>query len=134
VARRPDHDQPLTLPLLPDVADALVAYLRDGRPATALRHVFVRHRAPFEPFVPDNNLATIMRGALQRAGLEARAGRRALYLLRHTLACRLLSAGCALKTIGDVLGHGSTETTREYATVDLRMLRAVAVSEAEVGA
>ena len=39
----------LTLPLLPDVVDALIAYLRDGRPATTSRHVFVRHRAPFEP-------------------------------------------------------------------------------------
>ena len=53
----------LTLPLLPDVADALIAYLRHGRPATTSRHVFVRHRAPFEPFVAENNLATIMRQA-----------------------------------------------------------------------
>ena len=62
----------LTLPLLPDVADALIAYLRDGRPATTSRHVFVRHKAPFEPFVAANNLATIMRQALQRVGLDQR--------------------------------------------------------------
>ena len=36
----------LTLPLLPDVAEALIAYLRNGRPATDSRHVFVRHHAP----------------------------------------------------------------------------------------
>ena len=60
----------LTLRLLPDVADALIAYLRNGRPATSSRYVFVRHKAPFEPFVAENNLATIMRKALQRVGFE----------------------------------------------------------------
>jgi len=122
----------LVLPLLPEVVEALTAYLRDGRPATTARHVFVRHRAPFEPFVAANNLAAIMRGALQRVGLGQRAGRRGLYVFRHTLASRLLATGCAIKTIADVLGHASTETTMEYATVDLVALRRVALSEAEV--
>ena len=122
----------LTLPLLPDVADALIAYLRNGRPATPSRHVFVRHKAPFEPFVAANNLATIMRQALQRVGLDQREGRRGLYLLRHTLASRMLASGSPLKRIGDVLGHASADTTMEYASVDLTTLRRVAISEAEV--
>jgi integrase len=124
----------LTLPLLPQVTDAIVAYLRDGRPATPMRHVFVRHRAPFEPFVAANNLASIMRQALQRAGLDQRRGRRGLYLFRHTLANRMLAAGCTIKSIGDVLGHASTEATMEYASIDLAALRQVAISEQEVRA
>jgi len=124
----------LVLPLLPDVVEALSTYLRDGRPSTSSRFVFVRHRAPFEPFVATNNLAAIMRAALHRAGLAERTGRRGLYLFRHTLASRMLAAGCAIKSIGDVLGHASTETTMEYATVDLTALRRVALSEAEVRA
>jgi integrase len=124
----------LTLPLLPDVADALIAYLRKGRPATASRHVFVRHRAPFEPFVAANNLAAIMRRALLRAGLDQRPGRRGLYLFRHTLASRLLAAGCSMKSIGDVLGHASTEATMAYASIDLTALRRVSLSEQEVRA
>ena len=35
-------------------------------------------------------------------------------------------------TIGDVLGHAGTDTTMEYANVDLDGLRRVALSEAEV--
>ena len=122
----------LILPLLPEVADALLAYLRDGRPATTSRHVFVRHKAPFEPFVATNKLATIMRQALQRVGLDQREGRRGLYLLRHTLASRMLASGSPLKRIGDVLGHASTDTTMEYASVDLTALRRVAISETDV--
>lgn len=122
----------LTLPLLPDVAAALIAYLRDGRPATTSRYVFVRHRAPFESFVAANNLSSIVRLALRRVGLGQRSGRRGLYLFRHTLASRMLAAKCQIKLIADVLGHKSTETTMEYASIDLAALRCVTISEEEV--
>ena len=115
-----------------DVADALTAYLRDGRPQSASRVVFVRHRAPFEPFVAENNLSTIMGAALRRVGLAHRPGRRGLYLFRHTLATRLLAAGHPLKTIADVLGHASTDTTYGYTRVELGALHSVAIAEAEV--
>jgi len=124
--------RPLALPLLPDVAHAPSAYIRDGRPASSDRTVFLRHCAPFEPFAPDNNLTENIRGALQRAGLAARPGRRGIYLFRHTLATRLLATRRPLKTIADVLGHASTETTYGYARVDLAGLRTVAISEEEV--
>ena len=132
--RQAKTGRPLTLPLLPEIAEALAAYLENGRPHTAAREIFVRHRAPFAPFVPMNNLATIVRAALRRTGLDQRPGRRGLYLFRHSLASRLLAAGCAIKTIGDVLGHQSTDTTMEYANVDLTALRGVVISEAEVRA
>jgi integrase len=125
--------RPLALPLLPDVADAITAYLRDGRPASPTRTVFLRHRAPFEPFAAQNNLMAIMRQAMRRADLAARTGRRGLYLFRHTLATSLLSSGRQIKTIADVLGHASTDTTYGYTRVDLASLRAVAISEEEVG-
>jgi site-specific recombinase XerD/Arc/MetJ-type ribon-helix-helix transcriptional regulator len=124
--------RPLILPLLYEVAQALSAYLRDGRPASSDRTVFLRHCAPFEPFAPENNLMANMRGALQRAGLDGRTGRRGMYLFRHTLATRLLAGGHPLKTIADVLGHTSTDTTYGYTRVDLAGLRTVAVSEEEV--
>jgi integrase len=124
----------LTLPLLPDVSAALIAYLRDGRPETTSRYVFMRHRAPFGPFDATNNLSSIMRLALQRVGLDKRPGRRGFYLFRHTLANRMLDAKCSIKSIGDVLGHTSTESTMEYASIDLRALRSVMISEQEVRA
>ena len=125
--------RPLALPLLADVADALSTYLRDGRPASTNRTVFLRHCAPFEPFAAENNLMAIMGAALRRAGLADRAGRRGLYLLRHTLATRLLASGSPLKAIADVLGHASTQTTYGYTRVDLVGLRGVAISEEELG-
>ncbi len=122
----------LRLPLLQEVADALIDYLRDGRPNTKFRNIFVRHLAPHEPFSPKNNMPTIFRGALRRAGLEHRDGRKGLYLLRHTIATRMLSAGTPIKTIGDILGHVCLDSTLVYAKVDLPHLKTVALSIEEV--
>src|SRR5260370_16787382 len=124
--------RPLALPLLPDVAKALSEYLRNGRPASSERTVFLRHCAPFEPFAAQNNLMAIMRKTMRRAGLASRTGRHGMYLLRHTLATRLLASGRPIKTIADVLRHASTDTTYGYKRVDLAGIRAVTISEAEV--
>jgi site-specific recombinase XerD len=124
--------RPLALPLLPEVSDALIAYLRHGRPPAEVRNIFVRHLAPYEPFGPNNNLATIFRGALRRAGLDQRHGRKGIYLLRHTLASRLLRAGNSIKTIGDVLGHVHLNSTLLYTKVDLTHLATVALSMEEL--
>jgi integrase/recombinase XerD len=122
----------LVLPLLPEVADALIAYLRHGRPQAECRNVFVRHLAPYEPFVPDNNLATIVQGAFRRAGLGPRAGRKGIYLFRHALASRLLGTGSSIKTIGDVLGHVHLDSTLIYTKVDLAHLQTVTLSIEEL--
>lgn len=122
----------LVLPLLPEVADALIAYLRRGRPPADCRNIFVRHLAPYEPLGPNNNLATIVRGAFRRAGLGPSGGRKGLYLFRHALASRLLGAGTSIKTIGDVLGHARLDSTLIYTKVDLAHLRTVTLSIEEL--
>lgn len=68
--RQAKTGRPLVLPLVPDVAEAVAGYVRDGRPTTSRREVFVRHRAPFEPFVPANNLASISGPRCSAPGLR----------------------------------------------------------------
>ena len=122
----------LSLPLLPDVSEALIEYLRNGRPSAAVRNVFVRHKAPFEPFVPENNLSRIMVKSLRRAGLDQRSGPRGLYLLRHNLATNMLATNVPMKIIADILGHASTDSTFIYTKIDLPALRTASLSMAEV--
>lgn len=122
----------LTLPLLVEVQEALIDYLHAGRPQTEFRNVFVRHLAPYEPFAAKNNLPTIFREALRRAALDKRLGRKGLYLLRHTLASRLLRAGSSIKAIADILGHVNLNSTLVYAKVDLTKLETVALTIEEL--
>jgi len=122
----------LTLPLLSDVSDALIDYIRFARPSTEFRNIFVRHRVPIQPFVPSNNLSMIMTRALHKAELDKRTGARGIYLFRYTLATKMLSTNTSIKTIGDILGHVSTDSTFGYAKVDLINLRAASLSISEV--
>jgi len=124
---------PVVLPLTEEIGDALIAYLRDGRPPTARREVFLRHLAPFEPFGSNDNLYHIVATYRRRAGIELpKRSHKGLHSLRHTVATRLLEAGVALETISGVMGHISPETTRIYTKVDLAALRSAALDLEEV--
>jgi integrase len=122
----------VTLPLLAEVSEALIDYLRAGRPSTLVRNIFVRHEPPIEPYSSRSGFYNIMRRALHRAGLDRRRGSRGLYLLRHTLATRMLRAQIPMKTIGDVLGHTTMNSTFVYTKVDVSALCSASLSIAEV--
>jgi integrase len=65
---RPKVRAPLVLPLTPEVGAAILAYLRDGRPALAHREVFLRVRAPAGTLKP-TALTEAFQGWVRRAGL-----------------------------------------------------------------
>ena len=122
----------MELPLLDDVGWAIIDYLRNGRPETASGCVFVRHRAPFEPFSPDSNLHGLLMHYVQKAGIAVPAGAHGMHALRHGLAGRLLSADTPLPVIAEVLGHRSTQSTQVYLAVDEAGLRRCALNPEEV--
>lgn len=113
------------LPLPHDVGQAIASYLKDGRPETACRRVFLRSRAPFDGLKGSSDIGQIVRRALQRAGIELDFT--GSHQLRHALAVDMLRQGVSLTEIGQVLRHRSPEATRRYAKVDLDGLRAVAL-------
>jgi integrase/recombinase XerD len=112
------------LPLLAPVGEAIVAYLRDGRPKTKGREVFLRVRAPFQSLRTGSSLYHMVEHRLQKAEikLERKHGPHAF---RHARAVGLLKAGVAMKSIGDVLGHRSPDSTAVYLKLATSELRAV---------
>jgi len=124
--------RPLELPLLADVDQALVSYIRNGRPPSSAREIFVRHLAPIVPLGQRNSLRSVMLRVLRAASIELGSGERGFRRLRHSAATSLLRRGVAFDVISDILGHSSVNATRRYAQVDLDGLRSVALSEAEV--
>jgi site-specific recombinase XerD len=110
------------LPLPSDVGEAVVAYLRRGRPDNAEgRTVFVRVRAPHRA-LSTGGVAQAVYTAAQRAGLAQVHPHR----LRHTAATQLLRAGASLPEIGQLLRHRRVLTTAIYAKVDRDALRTIA--------
>jgi site-specific recombinase XerD len=110
------------LPLPHDVGEAIVGYLRDGRPATAQdRAVFVRVRAPHHRLSP-GGVTFVVKAAALRAGLGLVHPHR----LRHTAASELLRCGATVPEVGQVLRHRHAATTAIYAKVDRETLRQIA--------
>jgi integrase/recombinase XerD len=112
------------LPLLPDVGAALAEYLREGRPQSECRSLFLRNDAPRLGLGPDG-VGFVVRRALARAGL--RPPQRGSHLLRFSLATNMLHRGASMAEIGQVLGHRARESTEIYAKVDFTALRTVAL-------
>lgn len=115
-------------PLSPIVGEAIVDYLKNGRPQKADRRVFYRVLAPWEPMT-SGGVSTRASHYLHKAGVPvARPGS---HTLRHTCVQRLIDAHFPLKTIGDYVGHGSPESTAIYAKVSIESLREVAQGDGE---
>jgi site-specific recombinase XerD len=112
------------LPLPRDVGEALVDYLRGGRPRCATRQVFVLARAPHRELGHVASIDGIVSRALRRAGLDPPC--KGAHLLRHSLATEMLRRGASLGEIGQILRHRQATTTEIYAKVDFEALRAVA--------
>lgn len=115
-------------PLSGAVGEALVDYLRHGRPQSSSRRVFFRAVAPVEP-IGAAAVSSRARHYLLKAGIEV--PRPGSHTLRHSCVQRLVDADFALKTIGDFVGHRSARSTEIYAKVAVESLRQVALGDGE---
>jgi site-specific recombinase XerD len=114
------------MPVPRDVGVAVVAYLRNGRPKSSCRRLFVRIPAPHFGFASGCAITMIAKAALDRVGIEGCAHRGA-HIFRHSLATELLRRGATLSEIGQLLRHESHDTTRIYAKVDIEALRTLSL-------
>lgn len=119
--RRTKSGRQDVLPLPEATGCAIAAYLKQERPQTSNRAVFVRHIAPRDQPIGPDVVREAIRQAYARAGLPYTGAHR----LRHTLASRLLEGGSSLKEVADVLRHRSLDTTLIYAKLDSKNLATV---------
>ena len=114
------------LPLVPSVGEALLKYLKNARPKTERREVFLCLRAPYRPFLNGSSLHTVICRRLAQAGVEVK-GRHGSHAFRFARAGRLLRAKVPLKAIGDLLGHRGATSTEIYLRLATDDLRAVSL-------
>ncbi|MDM7996212.1 MAG: site-specific integrase [Acidobacteriota bacterium] len=119
----------LDLPLVPQAAESVIAYLRDSRPISRERRLFLKCQAPAGP-ITTAILYNVVRKALVNAGVKAE--HYGSHSIRHACATSLLRRGETLKTIGDILGHRVPEATLIYCKLAVEDLRSVALDIPEV--
>jgi integrase len=109
-------------PLIPEVGNSILRYLREARPRVPYREVFLTEQTPYRPATKRAVGATI---ATRIKALGLRLPHYGPHCLRHACATHLLAQGFSLKEIGDHLGHSSSRSTQIYAKVDVLGLRKV---------
>jgi site-specific recombinase XerD len=117
-------NEPLVLPLFEDVGNALIDYIKNGRPPTDESIIFVKHSPPFKKFSEDNHLYGMFNKYLLKSGIVVTPEKNhGMHSLRHTLANELLHNKTPLPVISEILGHKSLETTMQYLRADTEQLR-----------
>lgn len=117
------------LPLSPKAGQAIVNYILKARPNTIERTLFVRFKKSTGSPMGTSQVRNTMRRAAIRAGLRNFIG---THMFRHTVAKDMISSGTDIKTIADILGHETVETTMIYTKLNFSELSFVAGKWPEV--
>lgn len=115
----------LMLPMCEPLLGALMDYVLCARPVTSAKHLFVHHRAPLGQSIEATTVRQVVRRIFLKAGFTPEQSQ--VHRLRHAMATRLLTNQVPLKTIADVLGHQSINTTLRYTYVDKTSLATIAM-------
>lgn len=112
--------QPLTLPLLKDVRDAIFDYANHCRQNNQLKHIFLQIGG-YEPLSPQG-VSKAIAEKFKHSGIDSKNRRRGAHALRASLATALLSEGNNYATIQKTLGHKDIQTVNSYAKTDVFQL------------
>lgn len=113
----------IELPLLTEIGNAMIDYLKYGRPISNLPYIFIHCGQPYDRLA-EPTLHSIVSFYLKRAAIDnVTKKKHGPHALRHSLAGFLLEKKTPLPIISEVLGHTNTESTRTYLRIDLESLR-----------
>lgn len=116
---------PLVLPLTDEVGSAIYGYLGGVPRYGNHRQIFLRARAPGGILKPTAVIEAFQAWS-RKSGLDIPY--KGTHCLRHSYALYLLRRGLPLKTIGDLLGHRTVESTGVYIRLTTEDLREVALN------
>lgn len=116
----------IKLPLLPEVGDAIIDYLKNGRPYSDEKTVFIMHRTPYMS-LSTYAICSKINLLIRYSGVEIAGRHHGLHSLRHSLASALLDKSTPIDTISEILGHQSTQSTMCYLSIDKDSLRECAL-------
>ena len=111
------------LPLPQVIGNAIIKYIKKGRPPLKTDRIFTKVDAPLGPLTRAT-VTHIARSALRRAGIKAPIN--GAHVFRHSAATAMLRAGVSLHGVSATLRHHSMSTTSIYAKVDFALLSQVA--------
>jgi integrase/recombinase XerD len=117
----------IELPLLTEVGNAIIDYLKYGRPVSDLPYVFLHANHGYRK-LQEPTLHSIVCYYMRLAGIKnIDVKKHGPHALRHSLAGFLLEKKTPLPVISEVLGHSNTDSTKTYLRIDMESLHQCAL-------
>ena len=121
-------NEPLEIPLLPVVGNAIFDYLQSGRPFVDDPHLFLRETKHYTPLC-SRSIGSIVATVLKTLGIRQNSGdRKGTHIFRHNLAATLLGNGIPRPVISQTLGHSSPDSLEPYLRADFIHLKECSIS------
>ena len=112
----------LELPLLPEIGNAMIDYLRHGRPVSLDSNCFIHVQTPYDR-IHTSDLGNLVRRYITLAGINCSKRKHGPHALRHCFASALLKEKVPLPVISEALGHKNMASTMFYLRIDINSLR-----------
>lgn len=112
----------IILPLLPEVGNSILDYLKNGRRICELENIFITDKGPISSF-SRGTLYAIVKTCINKTDINIKQRKQGPHSLRHSLATRLLNNGEPLTVISETLGHANSQVTTVYTSIDFNSLK-----------
>ena len=116
----------LELPLLPEIGNAIIAYLKHGRPVSQESRYFLKKVPPYNR-IQTSDVGNMVQKYIILAGINCSNRRHGPHALRHSFASALLKAKAPLPVISEALGHKNLDSSMFYLRIDINSLRKCAL-------
>jgi site-specific recombinase XerD len=116
----------ISLPLLPEIGNAIIDYLKHGRPVSQLNNCFLQKVSPYNR-IHTTDLGNMIRKYITLTGINCLNRRHGPHALRHSFASALLKTKAPLPVISEALGHKSMTSSMFYLRIDINSLRKCAL-------
>ena len=119
--------QPLQLPLIPVVGNAIFDYCTLERPSSGSPYLFLDARAPHNNLTTDGISYSVQKIMVAADIRQDKGRRKGTHIFRHHLAITLLANGIPQPVITGIMGHTAPESLTSYLHADMKHLRECAL-------
>jgi site-specific recombinase XerD len=117
---------PLHLPMLADVREALTDYINNARPRVASNTIFLRHNAPHFG-ISTSVLRFVTTKYFGLAGIDISEKKHGPHTFRSSLASSMVNDDVPYEAVRAILGHSAPNAIKHYAKLDIEKLRECAI-------
>ena len=123
----------IKLPLPEEVGKAIINYIKNSRPNTKEKFIFVSHDQYVRQLSDGFNISDYLIETYKKAGVDYLSKtNKGIHTFRHALATNMLKSGIPLDIISSTLGHSNNNSSKVYISIDDDLLKSCCLSLAEV--